>query len=60
MCEAIKEMRMASKEDGKLEKAQEVARNFYNLGVDIETIAKGVGYAVDVVKGWIGLSPDMQ
>lgn len=45
---------------GELRKAQESARNFYNLGVDIETIAKGVGYTVDVVKGWIGLSPDVR
>lgn len=60
VCEAIQKMREESEQKGELKKAQEDARNFYNLGVDIETIAKGVGYAVDVVKGWIGLSPDMQ
>lgn len=60
VCEAIKKMREESEQKGELKKAQESARNFYNLGVDIETIAKGVGYAVDVVKGWVGLSPDVQ
>ena len=64
VCEAIKKMREESERqgelNGELRKAQESARNFYNLGVDIETIAKGVGYAVDVVKGWVGLSPDVQ
>ena len=68
VCEAIKEIRMEERrigeqngeKRGELKKAQESARNFYNLGVDIETIAKGVGYAVDVVKGWVGLSPDVQ
>lgn len=60
VCEAIKEIRMEERRIGELKKAQESARNFYNLGVDIETIAKGVGYAVDVVKGWVGLSPDVQ
>lgn len=60
VCEAIKKMREESEQKGELKKAQESARNFYNLGVDIETIAKGVGYAADVVKGWVGLSPDVQ
>ena len=59
VCEAIKEIRMEERRIGELKKAQESARNFYNLGVDIETIAKGVGYTVDVVKGWIGLLPDV-
>lgn len=59
VCEAIKKMREESEQKGELKKAQESARNFYNLGVDIETIAKGVGYTVDVVKGWIGLLPDV-
>ena len=64
VCEAIKEMRREAERQGELngeiKKAQEDARNFYKLGVDIETIAKGVGYAVDVVKGWVGLAPDVQ
>ncbi len=41
--------------DGKLEKAQEAAKNFYNLGVDVEKIAQGVGDAVETVKQWIEL-----
>ena len=40
---------------GELKKAQEDAKNFYNLGIDIEKIAQGVGYAVETVKGWLGL-----
>ncbi len=59
MCQAIQEIRKEERKmgirDGKLEKAQEVARNFYNLGVDVEKIAQGVGYAVETVKQWIGL-----
>lgn len=59
MCQAIQEMRMEERQmgiqDGKLEKAQEAARNFYNLGVEVEKIAQGVGYAVETVKQWIGL-----
>ena len=27
----------------------------YNLGVDIDKIAQGVGYAVETVKEWLGL-----
>ena len=40
---------------GELKKAKEAARNFYNLGVDIEKIVQGVGYAVETVKEWLGL-----
>lgn len=59
MCQAIQEMRMEERRigerDGVLKKAQEDARNFYNLGVEIEKIAQGVGYAVETVKEWIGV-----
>ena len=62
VCQAIQEMRMESERDGErrgeLKKAQEAARNFYNLGVDVEKIAQGVGYAVETVKQWLGLSGD--
>lgn len=68
MCQAIQEIRMEERrmgeqegeKRGELKKAQEDARKFYELGVDIEKVAQGVGYAVDVVKGWVGLSPDVQ
>ena len=56
MCQAIQEM----KKEAELRKAQEAARYFYKLGVDIEKVAQGVGYAVETVKGWVGLSPDIQ
>lgn len=55
MCRAIQEMRKESERDGELKKAKEAARNFYNLGVDVEKIAQGVGYAVEAVKEWLGL-----
>lgn len=59
VCQAIQEMRMEERRigerDGELKKAQEDARNFYNLGVEIEKIAQGVGYAVETVKEWIGV-----
>ena len=59
VCQAIREMRKESERDGErmgeLKKAQEVAQNFYNLGIDVEKIAQGVGYAVETVKGWLGL-----
>ncbi len=38
---------------GELKKAQEVARNFYNLGLEVDKIAQGVGYDVETVKGWL-------
>ena len=40
---------------GELKKAQEAARNFYNLGIEVEKIAQGLGYAVETVKVWVGL-----
>jgi len=59
VCQAIREIRMEERkigeQDGELKKAKEAARNFYNLGVDVEKIAQGVGYAVETVKGWLGL-----
>lgn len=54
VCQAIQEMKKESEQ----KKAMEIARNFYNLGVDVEKIAQGVGYAVETVKEWLGLSGD--
>lgn len=42
--EAIKEMRAESEIQGRLMQAKEDAKNFYELGVEIEKIAQGVGY----------------
>lgn len=54
MWQAIQEM----KKEVEMKKAQEDAKRFYELGGDIEKVAQGVGYAIDIVKGWVGLSPD--
>ena len=58
VCQAIQEMRKEERRIGELNKAKEDARNFYKLGVDVEKIAQGVGYAVETVKEWLGLSGD--
>lgn len=55
VCQAIQEMKKESERDGEFKKAREAAINFYNLGVDVEKIAQGVGYAVETVKEWLGL-----
>ncbi len=59
VCQAIREIRMEERkigeQDGELKKAREAARNFYNLGIDVEKIAQGVGYAVDTVREWLGV-----
>ncbi len=64
MCQAILEMKQEAEQrgeqKGELKKAQEDARNFYALGVDIEKIAQGVGYAEEVVKEWVGMSAEAQ
>ena len=51
VCQAIQEMRAESEQ----KKAQEVAGNLYEMGLDIEKIAQAVGYAVETVKGWLEL-----
>ena len=51
VCQAIQEMR----KDSEKKKAQEVAGNLYRMGLDIEKIAQAVGYAVETVKGWLGI-----
>ena len=38
---------------GETQKAQEIAKNFYSMGIDIEKIAQGVGCAVETVKQWL-------
>ena len=40
---------------GETQKAQQMARNFYEMGIDIERIAQGVGYALETVQQWLGL-----
>ncbi|MCM1049446.1 MAG: hypothetical protein NC433_13580 [Clostridiales bacterium] len=47
--------KQAGKQESELNKAKEVSRSFYELGVDIEKIAQGVGYNVETVKGWIDI-----
>lgn len=66
VCQAIQEMKREERligeqkgeQIGALKKAQEAAANFYKLGVDVDKIAQGVGYAVETVKQWLGLSDD--
>lgn len=38
---------------GEEKKAGDAAKNFYAMGLTIESIAKGVGYPVDTVKKWL-------
>lgn len=55
VCQAIQEMRKESEQDGRLMQAQESAKKLYEMGLDAEKIAQAVGYAVETVKGWLGL-----
>ncbi len=55
VCQAIQEMRKQSELDGELKKAREAAGKLYEMGLDTEKIAQAVGYAVETVKGWLGL-----
>ena len=51
VCQAIQEMRKESEQ----KKAMEVAGKLHEMGLDTEKIAQAVGYAVETVKGWLGL-----
>lgn len=63
VCQAIQDMLKESEligeergeERGELKKSKETAQNLYELGVDINTIAKGVNHPLDIVKQWLGL-----
>ena len=55
VCQAIQEMRKESERDGELKKAREAAGKLYEMGLDTDKIAQAVGYAVETVKGWLGL-----
>lgn len=59
VCQAIQEMRKESERNGerqgRLMQAQESAKKLYEMGLDTEKIAQAVGYAVETVKGWLGL-----
>ena len=60
MCQAIQEIREEERRLGELEKSKEAARNFYEMGIEIEKVAQGVGYTVETVKQWLGLVEDRQ
>lgn len=72
VCQAIQEMCMEAElagerkgerrgeRNGELKKAQEAARNLYVIGIEVEKIAQGVGYAAETVREWLGLSCSMQ
>ena len=53
-----KEALAEGRAEGKTQQAKETAKSLYALGIEIEKIAKGVGYTVDDVKKWIGLPSD--
>ena len=59
VCQAIQEIRKESERDGerqgRLMQAQESAEKLYEMGLDTEKIAQAVGYAVETVRGWLGL-----
>lgn len=68
MCQAIQDMRKESEAigiakgitqgiaQGESRKAQQIAKNLYDMGIDIEQIARGVGYTIETVKQWLNLS----
>ena len=60
VCQAIQEIREEERQLGELKKSKEAARNFYEMGIEIEKVAQGVGYTVETVKQWLGLSDDSQ
>lgn len=60
MCQAIQDIRKEEHNLGKMEQAQESARNFYAMGLEIEKIAEGLGQTIEMVKQWIGDSVDEQ
>lgn len=45
------------RQDAKEEQAKINAKNFYEMGISIDQIAKGLGYTVDTVKKWLGFIP---
>ena len=49
------EERKIGEQDGELKKAREAAGKLYEMGLDTDKIAQAVGYAVETVKGWLGL-----
>ena len=69
VCQAIQEMRMDERrigelrgeqrgelkgeQNGKLKKAREIAKRLYEMGFDVEKIVQVVGYAEEMVEGWI-------
>ena len=59
VCQAIREIRMEERkigeQDGELKKAREAAENLHEMGLDTDKIAHAVGYAVETVKGWLGI-----
>ena len=51
------EERKIGEQDGELKKAIEAAENLHEMGLDTDKIAQAVGYAVETVKGWLGIEP---
>ena len=64
VCLVIQEMRMEEQkigeQDGKLRKAKEAAGKLHEMELDTEKIAQAVGYALETVKGWLGLNGNAQ
>lgn len=58
VCQAIQDMKIECERNGELKKAKETARNLYEMGDGIEKISKCVGYTVETVSQWLGLSTD--
>lgn len=57
MCKAMELMknqaREEGREEGRTESKIETAINFFKMGLDIDTIAQGVGYSPEIVRHWL-------
>ncbi len=69
MCQAIAEMRAEERQLGReegrqemhqamQESQQEAARNFYRMGLDIETISLGFNVSAETIRQWINQPSD--
>ena len=57
MCQAIKEIREAERQEGRMEEKKEIALNLYSMNMKDTDIANVVNVSLDVVRKWLEITP---
>ena len=55
MCGVLDRVESKGRAEGEMKRAKETAHNLYNMGMNVEFIAKAINVSIELVRQWFGL-----